>query len=179
VLANRKYAAAAAVGARASCVLGPLYQQEQGDRAGGAATLKFLDGLPKRPPATSLRFGNSGPASTVLGPVDSPPWKQHLRLPGTTLTAQELPCRLRAPQVGRSLCGSGVRRPVSPSARSARQAVPILQTGFEQVCRSLEAGHVTNVTSRLMERLFHRSPPLHSLADVSDSLLSRCSQRPE
>src|SRR6266446_10351767 len=74
-----------------------------------------------------------------------------MRLPGMTLTAQELPCRLRAPQVGRSLCGSGVRRPVSPSACSWRHAVPVLHTGFEQLCRSLEAGHATNPTNRFMD----------------------------
>jgi hypothetical protein len=31
-------------------------------RADGAAILIFLDGLPKRPSATSLRFGDSGSA---------------------------------------------------------------------------------------------------------------------
>jgi hypothetical protein len=38
--------------------------------------------------------------AAVLGPVDNPPWKRHLRLPGSTLTAHGLPCRLRAPQTG-------------------------------------------------------------------------------
>jgi hypothetical protein len=65
--------------------------------------------------------------AAVFGPVDSPPWKRHLRLPGSTLTAHGLPCRLRAPQTGRSFRGRGEQLPLKPSACSSRQSAPILQ----------------------------------------------------
>jgi len=79
--------------------------------------------------------------SAVLGPVESPPWKRHLRLPGSTLTAQGLLCRFRAPQTGRCFRGRGERLPLKPSAQSSRQSAPILQRLLEQVLWPFEAGH--------------------------------------
>jgi len=78
--------------------------------------------------------------AVVFGPVDSPPWKRQRRLPGSTLTPQGLPWRLRAPHIGRSFRGNGMQLPFKPSARSSRQSAPILQQWSEQVCRSFEAG---------------------------------------
>src|SRR5262249_16078764 len=41
--------------------------------------------------------------STVLGPVDSPPWKRQRRFPGTTLMMQGTPARVFALHLGRYL----------------------------------------------------------------------------
>jgi hypothetical protein len=81
--------------------------------------------------------------AAVFGPVDSPPWKRHLRLPGSTLTAHGLPCRLRAPHVGRSFRGRGSPSPVRPIARCSRQATPSPQACRVQVRSNFEAGQAT------------------------------------
>jgi hypothetical protein len=59
--------------------------------------------------------------SAVPGPVESPPWKRQRPLPGSTRPAHGLPCRLRAPQRGRSLRFSGEPSPARPIARMARR----------------------------------------------------------
>src|SRR5205085_682315 len=55
------------------------------------------DPLARHSTAAATPRGCGRPAA-VFGPVDGPPGKRHLRLPGWTLTAHGLPCRLRAPQ---------------------------------------------------------------------------------
>jgi hypothetical protein len=78
--------------------------------------------------------------SAVLGPVESPPWKRQRRLPGSILTRQAAPFRVRAPQRGRSLRRSGEPSPASPSSAGRLHLAPKPQAGSEQV-RSRFAGH--------------------------------------
>lgn len=71
--------------------------------------------------------------SAVLGPVESPPWKRQRCLPGSTLTRQGTPFRVRAPHQGRSLRRSGERSPASPSSARRLHLPPTPQAGSEQV----------------------------------------------
>jgi hypothetical protein len=71
--------------------------------------------------------------SAVLGPVESPPWKRQRLLPGSTLTKQGTPFRVRAPQQGRSFSRSGEPSPASPSSARRLHLPPIPQAESEQV----------------------------------------------
>src|SRR5215510_6561496 len=55
--------------------------------------------------------------STVLGPVDSPPWNRQRRFPGTTLMMQGAPARVLAQHLGRNLRVKG--SPVRDRPRSS------------------------------------------------------------
>src|SRR5260370_29491922 len=90
--------------------------------ADGAATLIFLDGLSKRPPATSSAI--RALPSTILGPVDGPPWKRQRLFPGSTLMVHGDPARVLAQHLGRNLRFNGSPH-ATGHARTSCDANPV------------------------------------------------------
>src|SRR5262245_18819411 len=61
--------------------------------------------------------------STVLGPVDSPPWKRQRRFPGTTLMMHGAPARVLAQHLGRNLRITTLSRPQASEMEDSRGAL--------------------------------------------------------
>ena len=83
------------------------------------------------------------PAS-VFGPVETPPWYLHRRLPGMTLFLQAAPDLARAPHCGRFLGGRGRPSSFSPFCCMRAQTTPVhsSHTFLKSGCRCAVAGQV-------------------------------------